>query len=269
LRLFSWLRHLPSNFIAKHTNRRAGLNHQLQIYVRKFVPLFNSEQRIPVLQLWFDSQFKEPYQLRMPDSSQIQKMTGEHVHMADASDCNHDYPFALHFVSTDAWAKRGADTHPFNVLSNLLSDKLFDKLPTEMKDLFCHEVLVKNNDRAQDMHARENLGETVRDLTGGWVDVQYTLQPGDKKELLKCGDRGWLHRLTCVYPWAIDVLLRRPNCLMADSTFKVLGPYTLPILRAIFANESTGEARSLDGAPRVLRGVKREGSCHASRLFGA
>jgi ubiquitin C-terminal hydrolase len=210
----------------------------LQIYVRKFVPVFNNEQRIPVLVLWFDSQFKEQFQLRMPDSSQIRNMTGEHVHQADPSECDHVYPFALHFVSTDAWKKPRSERHPFNVLHKLMGDKLFDKLPAEMTDLICHEVLMQHNESAEDIQARNKLGETVRDLTGGWVDVQYTLQPGDKKELLRCGDRGWLHRLTCVYPWAIDVLLRRPNCLMTDSTFKVLGPYTLPILHAIFANES-------------------------------
>jgi hypothetical protein len=46
------------------------------------------------------------------------------------------------------------------------------------------------------------------------------------------------YRLTAIFPWAIDLLSRRPNCLMMDGTFHCCRPYVRIVLHAIFANES-------------------------------
>jgi hypothetical protein len=51
-------------------------------------------------------------------------------------------------------------------------------------------------------------------------------------------DGGSLYGLTCVFPWAVDLSIKHPNCAMTDTTFKAVKPYTLAILHLIFANES-------------------------------
>jgi hypothetical protein len=54
----------------------------------------------------------------------------------------------------------------------------------------------------------------------------------------RMGADSFLYALTCILPWAVDLLSQRPNCLMTDSTFKCCRPYALAILHAVFANES-------------------------------
>jgi ubiquitin C-terminal hydrolase len=83
---------------------------------------------------------------------------------------------------------------------------------------------------------RTELATVLSELTKGSVLVLYT--PVPNSHLREFGRGRYLFSLTCVFPWAIDILAKRPNCLMTDSTFKCVKPYTLPILHAIIANES-------------------------------
>jgi hypothetical protein len=54
----------------------------------------------------------------------------------------------------------------------------------------------------------------------------------------------FLYGFVCVFPWVLDIL-RQARCLMTDTTFKSLRPYTLSILLAIIANESVPIAFSV------------------------
>jgi hypothetical protein len=83
---------------------------------------------------------------------------------------------------------------------------------------------------------RSDLAKVLAELTGGTVHVTYTTVYNS--HLRPFGLGRYLFCLTCVLPWAVDILVKRPNCLMTDSTFKCVKPYTLPILHAIIANES-------------------------------
>jgi ubiquitin C-terminal hydrolase len=83
----------------------------------------------------------------------------------------------------------------------------------------------------------DELGKMLSELTGGSVVVQYTdVEHANAKYFGK--EKGYLFSLTCIFPWAIEILMRRPNCLMTDCTFKSVHPYTLAILHAVIANES-------------------------------
>jgi ubiquitin C-terminal hydrolase len=204
--------------------------------VLRFVPLLNKEHRVHVFDLWLSHDFRL-HELRMPHPSFIKYMLGEHVRQVERSEGDPSDASVLHFIPTDAWNIPKLDHHPFNVLTKLFENGVFTDLSEEIMDFVCHRVLMANNQSALDEQARQDLAGTLSELTKGWVDAQYVIDPGGE-DLMECGSRGSLLRLTCVFPWAIDVLLRRPNCLMTDSTFKALAPYTLPILHAVFANES-------------------------------
>jgi hypothetical protein len=56
-------------------------------------------------------------------------------------------------------------------------------------------------------------------------------------ELGQKGSRQYLYGYTLILPWALDYLTQA-SCLMTDTTFRCLRPYTLAILLAIIGNES-------------------------------
>jgi hypothetical protein len=89
---------------------------------------------------------------------------------------------------------------------------------------------------AQQRRWTTEFGKMLGEITGGDVNIVYTHQ--ENSHLKQFGPNKWLFCLTCVFRWAIDILVKGPNCLMTDTTFRSVHPYTLPILHAIVANES-------------------------------
>jgi hypothetical protein len=88
-----------------------------------------------------------------------------------------------------------------------------------------------------EVQERNNFAALLAVLTGGLV--QAVLAPASKMSPnMQRINNGWLFCLTVVFPWAVDLLTRKPKCAMTDSTFKAVAPYTLAVLHFIFANES-------------------------------
>jgi ubiquitin C-terminal hydrolase len=150
-----------------------------------------------------------------------------------------DWAFELRFIPTGGY-HRCQHLHPFESLRKFVTDRITSQgvasVPEDIRDAVCRSFAEAMTREGLDDEARTHLGEVLSDLTGGSVVITYLTQP--RQGLEDCGVKGRLFRLTCVFPWAIDILHKHPNCLMTDATFKVLAPYTLPILHAIFANES-------------------------------
>jgi ubiquitin C-terminal hydrolase len=237
--MFDWLRSLSSRFTAtvkKLKTKTHGFQYEMRISVLCSAPCMRAQEYIHVFSLLFQEDLMK-HELRMHDTGLLPYVADNDVCLQQ-DPCERDlaYPYVLFFLPTDAWANKRLTHHPFNVLRTLAGGPLFTKLDKDIKNQICPDLVKGLSDLAMDKAARENLGKTLADLTGGAVKVTYTMETGSN--LTPCGANGFLFRLTCVFPWAIDILLRRPNCLMTDSTFKVLAPYTLPILHAIFANES-------------------------------
>jgi hypothetical protein len=78
--------------------------------------------------------------------------------------------------------------------------------------------------------------ETLCSLTGASIKCHAVKTPRGAK--LEKVSGFWLHTMTVVFPWAVDLLKQNPQCAMTDSTFRSCKPYTLAILHLIFANES-------------------------------
>jgi hypothetical protein len=74
-------------------------------------------------------------------------------------------------------------------------------------------------------------------ITGGAV---YTVLVPKASPHPHCEQADGEHMFSTVvvFPWAVDLLLQKPQCAMTDTTFKSVKPYTLAVLHLIFANES-------------------------------
>jgi hypothetical protein len=83
---------------------------------------------------------------------------------------------------------------------------------------------------------RQGFMSVVQELTRGSTRILISSREGTKMEIIGSGHS--LYGLTAIFPWAIDLLSRRPNCLMMDGTFNCCRPYVMIVLHAIFANES-------------------------------
>jgi hypothetical protein len=148
----------------------------------------------------------------------------------------------LHFIPSNAYRPNDpTSTHPYDVLCRVVQRHLRTH-GTEVGTRWIQENLWpllsgELNKRTLNLRARSEVAKVLSEWTGGSVEVRYTLIRPDPK-WQPCGENRWLWGLTVVFPWAIDLLVKRPNCLMTDSTFRSLKPYTLPILHAIVANES-------------------------------
>jgi hypothetical protein len=89
---------------------------------------------------------------------------------------------------------------------------------------------------ASNNRVRQEFITVVRELIGGSTRILVSSTERTKMEMIGGGPS--LYGLTAIFPWAIDLLSRRPNCLMMDGTFNCCRPYVLIVLHAIFANES-------------------------------
>jgi ubiquitin C-terminal hydrolase len=229
--LVDLLRAIPANYTAKVRRRKVqegGLPYALDISC-----MTNTNQRLPVFTLLFQGDLKQfRFQMRHPQL--IDYITDEHCRSVKPSESDGPYPYVLHFFPSRGY--RDNATHPFTVLRSLIKSKHLDDISQAVRDFMFRSLAAEVTANLLDQEAREDLGDVLSRITGGSVNVEYMGGPPGKAE--QFGTKGSLFRLTCVFPWAIDILLKRPNCLMTDSTFKVLAPYTLPILHAIFANES-------------------------------
>jgi hypothetical protein len=164
----------------------------------------------------------------------IPYITDQYVRSVKPSECDGAYPYVLHFLPSRGYHRNS--NHPLTKLRELIESKHLHELSHSLRDFLFPSLSAQVTVNLLDQEARQNLPEVLSRITGGSVKVEYMRGCVDRAEKFRAGKS--LFRLTCVFPWAIDILLKRPNCLMTDSTFKVLAPYPLTILHAIFANES-------------------------------
>jgi ubiquitin C-terminal hydrolase len=149
--------------------------------------------------------------------------------------------WVLQFIPSIEFDDNNTDgDHPYNVFRRVIREKI---TPTDQREemVQLRSVLFPNLGAslvalARKGRWRSEMGKVLSELTGGFVSVRYT--QNNCRKFRSYGDSKWLFNLTCVLPWAIDILAKGPNCLMTDTTFKSVAPYTLPILHAIVANES-------------------------------
>jgi ubiquitin C-terminal hydrolase len=131
-------------------------------------------------------------------------------------------------------AKRG-EYHPHSVLERRMREP--GSLIPGVVSVLLNEQLARSFAAIQaDAGKRRDFSRLLAAATRGSVKTLLSnIQTSPKMEAV---DSAFLYGLTCVYPWAIDLLMLHPKCLMTDTTFKAVKPYTLAILHVIFANES-------------------------------
>jgi ubiquitin C-terminal hydrolase len=109
-------------------------------------------------------------------------------------------------------------------------------LPGVVRLLLDEEMARQYADVAGGGPKRNQFSEMLARITCGSVKTWLTeTKLSDKMEAV---DGEYLFGLTCVLPYAVDLLKKGPKCVMTDTTFEAVAPYTLAILHAIFANES-------------------------------
>jgi ubiquitin carboxyl-terminal hydrolase 3 len=150
-------------------------------------------------------------------------------------------PESLLYIPSAADRRHRPANHPYRLLYDRVEAWMGTANPNEMvhesvQEIFFPMLAAEINDGIFDDRRRRELATWLRDLTGGSVQIRYTVT--DTPNLQEYGHGRRLISVTCVFPWAIDILRRGPNCLMADTTFASLDPYVLPVLHAIIANES-------------------------------
>jgi ubiquitin C-terminal hydrolase len=235
--VFMLLAALSDRFTAKLRKKCEldGFDRQMDISAKFAVN--RGEKTLPVFHLFFTEDFQKCC-LQMPTPRIHTRLVDEYCRIG-ITHAPHTEPFCLYFIPSDAHGHSKKSRHPYDVLSKAFK-KRFNINPEGMDKKLAHWLLPhfaeELSKRAMSIDARKHLGRVLRDLTGGSVKVTYSRVTDTKME--EFGEGKYLFGLTCVFPWAIDILMKRPNCLMTDSTFKALHPYTLPILHAVFANES-------------------------------
>jgi ubiquitin C-terminal hydrolase len=149
--------------------------------------------------------------------------------------------WAIQFIPSVVFSDQNINTkHPYDLFRQFVRSKMGpDQPPESVRRVFQH-IFPNFGPRARAAAKNEQwhreLPRLLSELTGGSVEVFYTA--AENTTLTKCDEGKYLFGLTCVLPWAIDILMQRPNCLMTDTTFRAVRPYSLPILHAIIANES-------------------------------
>jgi ubiquitin C-terminal hydrolase len=151
--------------------------------------------------------------------------------------------WCLQFLPSVKFDPTNATTdHPYDVFRKLVQSRILTA-PDDQSDVVRHlnATLFPNLaatfvQAAQRGRWTNEFGKMLGQLTGGDVSIIYT--PHHNRHLIGFGPNKYLFSLTVVFPWAIDILMKGPNCLMTDTTFRSVHPYTLPILHAIVANES-------------------------------
>jgi hypothetical protein len=101
--------------------------------------------------------------------------------------------------------------------------------------LFADPHIAKSLKKHQKL-LQTHFQEYINNNFTGSIIIYSTLHRSDNLVELSTGVN--LFGLTWIFPWAISVLLESPSCLMTDTTFKVLKPYTMAILHIIRFNES-------------------------------
>jgi hypothetical protein len=96
---------------------------------------------------------------------------------------------------------------------------------------------------ASNNRVRQEFMTVIRELIGGSIRILVSSTEHTHMEVIGGGPS--LYGLTAIFPWAIDLLSRCPNCLMMDGTFNCCRPYVMIVLHAIFANESIPIALAL------------------------
>jgi hypothetical protein len=98
-------------------------------------------------------------------------------------------------------------------------------------------MMAESEKRRQRDQARRDFSGGLCAIAAGSVRIYESHQSGSLMKPIT--DDSFLFGLTWVFPWASQMLCSiTPNCLMTDATFKIMHPYTLEILHAIYGNES-------------------------------
>ncbi|MDR1187904.1 MAG: hypothetical protein LBK95_10695, partial [Bifidobacteriaceae bacterium] len=127
--------------------------------------------------------------------------------------------------------------HPMHVFAEtILQPGAPALVPGIIRLLLDEDLARRYADVAGDGTKRKQFSELLASITCG--SVRTWLSDTKRSEHMEAVDDQYLFGLTCVFAFAVDLLMKRPKCVMTDTTFKSVKPYTLAILHAIFGNES-------------------------------
>jgi hypothetical protein len=227
--LLAWVKVLSNEYVGTWgTTRRGVFTNFLHIGIKR------GDTETPMFLLRYDDKFRT-ISLRMDNACKLEEL-------ADPQSTRVHFPGFENYVARcdylmEAPKKYGA-RHPYT----LLGDRLQKNLDDDSADIAAVRVLMDTDLAGQfaaiqnDAGRRNDFCRALALVTKG--DVETVIVPDKRSEKMESVDGGYLYRLTCIFPWAIDLLYKHPKCAEADTTFEAVRPYTLACLHAIFANES-------------------------------
>jgi hypothetical protein len=238
LELFLLLRSLPQEWTATiKTTTRRGYSHLMEI--SHLIRLGRGPMHCQLIcSLYFEITFHQ-FALFLPDNWIVQR---DALPTPILQSDKPGYEWRLRFMLSEGLADlarpaSGLISHPYYRLSSWLSVLAgrAEVPPAVLSGLTPHKRALAFR-IAKNRRDRQLFMKTLTKLIGGSVKVLISSTPDTKMERISEGK--FLYAATGIFPWAVDLLSRAPNCLMLDATFKCCRPYTLAILHAVFANES-------------------------------
>jgi hypothetical protein len=232
----------PSSDQTLHDHSSGKFDTRMDIFFPYSSPPGSPSQMIKAFQLWLTNDLSQ-FQLMASDSSLLKGLRTPNSGVLTKEFPN---PERLHWILQFSLAngpelsqpgKPIPASHPFGILNK--KNSAFH--PTaEVAGTLDPQRALNAARLAQNEAARQTFAESVADLTQGSVKVLFSETDGTKMERIGAPELGqFLFALTCVFPWALSVLLEKGvSCVMTDGTFKSLRPYVLEILHVIVANES-------------------------------
>jgi hypothetical protein len=238
--LLGWLRSLSDSYEAEwgrpSTEKKDAFPFLLHISLRREIN--GQSVAVPMFVLRFEATFKT-FDLRLDLNAQTTLLPDLTTRVSVSEKSGYDLR-----CEYSIYVNKPADLgkfHPWNVVYNRLTQLAASsdhpEVPVTVPLIMNPELTALFAQVREDEQQRNNLSAMLAVLTGGIV--QTILVPKEKAvEKMEPVDQQYLFGLTCVFPWAVDLLFKKPVCAMTDSTFKAAKPYTLAVLHLIFANES-------------------------------
>jgi hypothetical protein len=239
LELVGWLRVLPDDYVG-HWGTVKGqgpYTDLLHISVKR-----NNAQGVPKITPLFSLRFEPTFvkfELRVDCSLTVEDLLGlTDMTTRVAVSSSSDYNFQLNY--SIGGKRHQGSSHPWSLV-NARAEKhgphVLHPVPPAVRVILNPTLSQTYEAIREDAQARKTFSALLAGLTGGIVKT-VIVPPEKAVDKMEEVEDGCLFAVYCVFPWVVDLLLRNPKCVMTDSTFKAVRPYTLAILHLIFANES-------------------------------
>jgi hypothetical protein len=180
----------------------------------------------------------DQFALKIVDPIRRNLLVDEFVHVGSPPNKS-PYVWRYHFSASGASKQLNRRNHPHTLLTNTICEA-YNRDPHSISSsvmlALAPDLAVKHTVKIENMCMKHDFAAALSNLTGGSVTVLFANKPDTK--MIQLSENDHLFSLTCIFPWAIDLIVKHPNCLMTDSTFKACLPYTLAVLHVVVANES-------------------------------